>query len=137
MNQFVIIDTNVLVSALLSNKDDAATVQIVSKVILGDITPVINQDILNEYKDVLSRSKFGFSQDIVDYLLAAIEKYGVYHEPEPSGTVITDKDDLPFFDLASDLQEYDSFLITGNKKHFPEVSFVLSPREYINRLTGK
>ena len=31
----------------------------------------------------------------------------------------------------------DSFLITGNKKHFPEVSFVLSPCEYINRLTGK
>ena len=135
MNHFVVIDTNVLVSSLLSSSEDAATVQVVTKAILGEITPVVNRAILEEYQDVLSRQKFGFSPDIINYLLAAFEKYGITHEPKPSGIVIKDIDDLPFFDTAFDLQDYGAYLITGNMKHFPKVPFVVSPREYIDSLS--
>ena len=134
MNRFVVIDTNVLVSSLLSSNEDAATVQVVTKAILGEITPVVNRAILEEYQDVLSRQRFGFPPDIINYLLSAFEKYGITHEPKPSGTNISDIDDLPFYDTAFDLQNYNAFLITGNMKHFPKVPFVVSPREYINSL---
>ena len=136
MNRFVVIDTNVLVSSLLSSSEDAATVQVVTKAILGEITPVVNRAILEEYQDVLSRQKFGFSPEIINYLLAAFEKYGITHEPKASGTIIPDNDDLPFFDTALDLQNYGAFLVTGNMKHFPKVPFVISPREYINSLNN-
>lgn len=135
MNRLVVIDTNVLVSSLLSSSEDAATVQVVTKAILGEITPVVNRAILEEYQDVLSRQKFGFSQDNINYLLSAIEKYGITHEPKPSGTIIKDIDDIPFFDTAFDLQDYGAYLITGNMKHFPKVPFIISPREYINTLS--
>lgn len=52
---YAVIDTNVLVSALLSGKDDAATVQVFSKVITGEIIPVYSNVITKEYREVLSR----------------------------------------------------------------------------------
>lgn len=42
---YAVIDTNVLVSALLSSKDDTATVQVMGKVISGEIIPVYSNDI--------------------------------------------------------------------------------------------
>ena len=58
---YAVLDTNVLVSALLSSKDNTATVQVVSKAISGELIPVYSNDIMKEYKEVLSRKKFGFS----------------------------------------------------------------------------
>lgn len=49
MNFFAVIDTNVLVSALLSKKPDTATVLVMSKVYDGTIVPVFNDEILAEY----------------------------------------------------------------------------------------
>ena len=43
---YAVIDTNVLVSALLSSKDDAATVQIVGKLIAGEIIPLYSNEII-------------------------------------------------------------------------------------------
>ena len=48
MKFMVVIDTNVLVSALLSKHDDAATVQILNLVFDGTIIPVYNAEILDE-----------------------------------------------------------------------------------------
>lgn len=58
---YAVIDTNVLVSALLSSKDNTATVQVLGKVIIGEIIPVYSNVITKEYREVLSRKKFGFS----------------------------------------------------------------------------
>lgn len=68
---YTVIDTNVLVSALLSSKDDTATVQVVSKVIIGEIVPIYSNVITKEYRKVLSRKKFGFSDATIEYLLSA------------------------------------------------------------------
>lgn len=74
---YAVIDTNVLVSALLSSKDDTATVQVLGKVITGEIIPVYSNVITKEYREVLSRRKFGFSADLIEHLMSAIEKYGI------------------------------------------------------------
>lgn len=70
---YAVIDTNVLVSALLSGKAEAATVRVLSKLLHGEIIPVYSKGILKEYRDVLSRRKFTFSGEAVDYLISAIE----------------------------------------------------------------
>ena len=46
---YAVIDTNVLVSALLSRFNSTSTVQLLQLVILGDITPLYNDEILDEY----------------------------------------------------------------------------------------
>ena len=46
---YAVIDTNVLVSALLSRFNSTSTVQLLQLVILGDITPIYNDEILDEY----------------------------------------------------------------------------------------
>lgn len=66
---YAVIDTNVLVSALLSSKDDTATVQVLTKVISGEITPVYSNAITKEYQEVLSRKKFGFSSEMMTLIL--------------------------------------------------------------------
>lgn len=57
---YAVIDTNVLVSALLSPRDDSATVRVIEKVLAGEIIPIYSNDISHEYRDVLSRKKFNF-----------------------------------------------------------------------------
>lgn len=61
---YAVIDTNVLVSALLSASFfKSAPGKIVSHIITGEIIPVYNEEILTEYYDVLKRDKFHFSTD--------------------------------------------------------------------------
>ncbi len=73
---YAVIDTNILVSALLSSHDDAATVLVVGKVFSGEVIPLFSDDILNEYNEVLRRTRFHFSDESVNMLLQTIEKYG-------------------------------------------------------------
>ena len=107
---YAVIDTNVLVSALLSSKDDTATVQVVSKVISGEIIPVYSNVITKEYREVLSRKKFGFSGNTIEYLLSAIEKYGILVDPAPSGTILPDMKDLPFYEVVLEKRDDNTYL---------------------------
>lgn len=129
-----VIDTNVLVSALLSSREDAATVQVIGKVIRGEIIPVYSNAITTEYREVLSRKKFGFSSDAVSYLLSAFEKFGILFDPDPSGIVLPDRKDLPFYEVVLGKRDTDIYLVTGNIKHFPKEPFVVTPRELLDIL---
>ena len=94
MTCYAVIDTNVLVSSLLSKKDDSATVQVLGKVIIGEVIPVYSNVITKEYRKVLSRKKFDFSGDTIEYLLSAVEKYGILIDPSPSRIILPDMKDL-------------------------------------------
>lgn len=59
---YAVIDTNVIVSALLSRHADAATVQLVGRMIAGEIIPVYSGKIMCEYQEVLGRKKFKFDK---------------------------------------------------------------------------
>lgn len=131
---YAVIDTNVLVSALLSSKEDAATVQIIGKVIIGEIVPVYSNLITKEYREVLSRKKFGFSGDVINYLLSAIEKYGILIDPAPSGVILPDMKDLPFYEVILEKHNDEAYLVTGNIKHFPKEPFIVTPRELLDIL---
>ena len=55
MTYYAVIDTNVIVSALLSHYADAATVQLIVRLISGEITPIYSSEIMIEYQQVLNR----------------------------------------------------------------------------------
>lgn len=134
---YAVVDTNVLVSALLSKKDDAATVQVLSKVISGEIIPVYSNLVAKEYREVLARKKFGFSVDLVEYLISAIEIYGIWVDPIASGITLPDIKDLPFYEVVLEKQNNNSntYLVTGNTKHFPKEPYIVTPRELLDILS--
>lgn len=65
VNYLVVIDTNVIVSALLSRHSDASTVQVIEALLDDQFTPIYNDEILSEYDDVLHRKKFHFPESTI------------------------------------------------------------------------
>ncbi|HUM83625.1 MAG TPA: putative toxin-antitoxin system toxin component, PIN family [Lachnospiraceae bacterium] len=135
MRCYAVIDTNVLVAALLSSHDDAATVQVVTRLIAGEITPLFDERIINEYSEVLRRERFHFPDEAVSVLLDVIEKYGELVSASPTEDILPDIKDVPFYEVVMEKQKDDAYLVTGNIKHFPKKPFIVTPRELIDILS--
>jgi putative PIN family toxin of toxin-antitoxin system len=123
---FVVIDTNVLVSAFWKSDSNPAT--IVNLMLHGKLIPCYNSDILLEYSEVLKRKKLAFSLDKTNWILEKIIVLGNKIEIEYSDFQMIDESDRKFYDVA---KKCGAFLITGNKKHFPNESFIFSPAEFL------
>ena len=65
MKIYTVIDTNVIISALLSRHPDAATVKILDNLFDRTIIPIYNDEILEEYGSVLRRPKFNFAEETI------------------------------------------------------------------------
>ena len=137
MTCYAVIDTNVLVSALLSKYGDAATVQLVGRLLIGEIVPVYSREIIKEYREVLGRKKFQFDPDMLRYIILTIEKYGILVEPSATGMILPDMKDLPFYEVVMEKREDNAYLVTGNLKHFPTKPFIVTSRQMLNILDGK
>ncbi len=75
MRKYVVIDTNVLGSGLLTRNEFSPTLKILKLLADNTITPVYSSEIIKEYREVLLRDKFGFSQNTVDMIINDIKKY--------------------------------------------------------------
>ena len=123
MRYYAVFDTNVLISSLLTKRTDTATAQVVDAISSGLIIPLYNQEILDEYTDVLHRAKFSFSEERIGRLMAMIRQYGLAVNPSPTGEI------LVFYEVVMEKREDDAYLITGNIRHFPEGDFIVTPAE--------
>ncbi|MCH5194676.1 MAG: putative toxin-antitoxin system toxin component, PIN family [Oscillospiraceae bacterium] len=131
---YAVIDTNVLVSALISKNDVAATVQLYGRLVRGEIIPVYSKESLNEYREVLSRKKFSLDVGLINRTLSTIEKRGIMIEPSPTGAILPDMKDLPFYEIVMEKRDDDAYLVTGNLKHFPKEPFIVTPRQMLDIL---
>ena len=132
MNYLVVIDTNVLISALLSKHSDAATVQVLNAVFDGTIIPVFNDEILAEYDNVLHRPKFKFSDTNIQLLLDTIKTYGVFAKQLITNEILPDPKDLVFYEVVMAKQDENAYLVTGNSKHFTKKPFIVTPNELLD-----
>ena len=129
---FAVIDTNVLVSALLTSNTDSPTVKIIEKIFRNEVVPIYNDNIISEYYEVLCRKKFGLSHGNIETLLSAIVKLGIEATDHKSNALLLDESDRPFLDAFESFPDKSIFLITGNIKHFPCSNLIISPREFLN-----
>jgi putative PIN family toxin of toxin-antitoxin system len=129
---YAVIDTNVLVSALFTHNTEVATVKVLDAMAQGKIVPLYNDEIISEYKDVLYRSKFHFTPSLVDTYIDIICELGISSERIYSDEFFPDKDDVVFYEVA--LSKEDAYLVTGNKKHFPQTPIVVTPAEMVEIL---
>lgn len=132
MNYLVVIDTNVLISALLSKHSDAATVQVLNAVFDGTIIPVFNDEILAEYDNVLHHPKFKFPDANIQLLLDTIKTYGVFAKQLITNEILPDPKDLVFYEVVMAKQDENAYLVTGNSKHFPKKPFIVTPNELLD-----
>jgi uncharacterized protein len=131
----IVLDTNVVVSGILRPySKPAALLRLVSA---GKIQIAYDFRILSEYRDVLQRSKFGFSKEDIDAFLTQIETEGFLVSAMPLDLQLPDPDDQAFLEVA--LSARASALITGNKRHFNRKEYqgveILSPAEFLERQT--
>ena len=129
MKYYAVIDTNVLVSSLLTSKIESPIAKVIKAVREGAILPMYDEAIIKEYTIVLNRERFGFAKDKIDEMLSLIRKNGINCDRKPVHELFPDPDDIVFYEVA--MSRDDSYLVTGNLKHFPQNGRVVSPAEML------
>lgn len=131
MKYYAVIDTNVLVSAMLKWKSVPGS--IVELSFQGPIIPLVNDAILKEYRGVLSRPKFHLTEDIVADIITSIAEKAVRVDAEHIDIDLPDPKDRVFYEVVmEERKDEDAYLVTGNIKHFPVKPFIVTPREMLN-----
>ncbi len=131
MTYYVVIDTNVLVSAML--RWNSVPGNILELTFDGPIVPVLNREILAEYREVLSRPKFHLEQSIVHDVIDSIEQKAIFVDADTLDVELPDPKDRVFYEVVMEERKHeDAYLITGNIKHFPNKPFIVTPREMLD-----
>lgn len=134
MKCYAVIDTNVIVSAIISKNPDSPPKKIFRAMLNGEITPLYHEYILQEYEDVLSRKKFHLNLETVKTVLKAVRQFGIEVIPTPTGEIFVDMDDLIFYEVTMEKREDNAYLVTGNQKHYPIRDFIVTPAEMLEIL---
>lgn len=125
----VVLDTNILVSSLWSR--NGASARVVSMILTGQLIPCYDYRILTEYRQVLSRPRFNFSDGEIDSLLEWIETSGRSIVADPINDPFIDESDKKFYEVA---KFCGAILITGNLKHFPNDPQVMNVSSFLERI---
>jgi len=128
-----VLDTNVLVSAMLTAR--GACARVVDLLVAGAFELCADDRILDEYETVLRRPEFGIAPEDVEAVMDLIRHVALPVAAPPLPVQLPDPDDLPFLEVAA---AAGAVLVTGNRRHFPKrrckgVS-VASPREFLDVL---
>ena len=134
----VVLDTNVIVSGLLSPFRPAA--RILDLVLTGDVVLLLDDRLAAEYREVCARPRFGFDPADVDRILSGLEVMAVHIPSLPLPLTLPDPDDLPFVEVA--VAGGADALVTGNARHFQPIAgdhdvLVLGPSALLERIAGR
>ena len=131
MKYYVVIDTNVLVSAVL--KSHSVPGSIVELAFDGPIIPILNEAIEKEDREVLSRPKFHLPEDLIEGIMSTFHKRAIYVDAEHLDVELPDPKDLVFYEVVmEERKEEEAYLVTGNIRHFPNRPFIVTPREMLD-----
>ena len=130
---YAVIDTNVIVSPLISKSLESNPLKVFRAIFQNRIVPLYNDEIMDEYRTVLSRPKFRLDKSMIETVLKAVAVDGLSMDRTPADDVdFPDLKDIVFYEVA--LSKEDSYLITGNIKHFPLEPFIVTPAEMVRIL---
>lgn len=97
----------------------------------GELQLFYCPEILNEYKKVLAYERLSIPVQAQNKAIEGINKLGMLVEPVASTLSLRDETDRIFYDTARTIG---AILITGNIKHFPAESFIMSPTAFLEEL---
>ena len=135
MSVRVVLDTNVVVSGLLSEQGPPG--QLLGLVATGQLTLAYDARLWAEYLDVLARPELEIRTKEARAILDVIEEDGLLLTPSPWPHRLPDPDDEAPLAVAA---AGGFMLVTGNQRHFPvsirEGVRVLKPGEFLALLRG-
>jgi putative PIN family toxin of toxin-antitoxin system len=111
----VVLDTNVLVSAMLTAMGNCE--QIVEKALVGELRFCYDGRMLEEYKRVLSKPQFSFDKGRVRMVLGSVVQKGLPVIARATSFALPHEKDRCFLEVAMTVPV--DALVTGNFKHFP------------------
>ena len=126
----IILDTNVIVSAILSPAGNPA--RILTAVLSSKIELLYNNHILAEYITVLRQEKFRLNKELNDYIIEYICKEGVFFFASLLKIKFDHEDDKKFYELYKSGKA--DYLVTGNIKHFPKENGIVTPKTFIQKI---
>lgn len=129
----VVVDTNVIVSALMNANGTPA--KIVSLILSGKIKILYDNRIVFEYIDVLSRKEFGFSMETIHDMIDYFKHNGEFINAEYINIKFSDETDKKFYEVY--ISGEAQYLITGNIKHFPIEDGIIIPKKFMEALCTK
>ncbi|WP_447970653.1 putative toxin-antitoxin system toxin component, PIN family [Nitrospira sp. M1] len=136
-----VIDTNVVVSGLISQQTDSPPCYILDEMLSGEVSFLLSLDLLTEYRHVLLRPKMKklhhLTEDEIDGILTAISVNGQVRYPPRSPNHGPDPGDQHIWDLMDSYP--DAVLVTGDmalQKFKNTKGIVLSPKEFVAHLKG-
>jgi putative PIN family toxin of toxin-antitoxin system len=131
--QKVILDTNVVVSALIQKSYPYLILN--NLYFERKIELCVSEDLITEYYEVLNRPKFARYPDFVataNLVLKDIHEHATLFYPSQVLEVIADPDDNLLLELAAESKA--DYLVTGNTNDFIissyELTRIISPKEY-------
>lgn len=126
---YAVIDTNVLVAAAKTHKPNSSTSRILSLVFDGTIVPLVCDEIIEEYEQILGLPILNIPQDIASAILLKFTSDGINPGRTPSNETHPDPTDRVFYEISLSVE--DAYLVTNNKKHFPNKITVVTPSEML------
>jgi putative PIN family toxin of toxin-antitoxin system len=132
----VVLDTNIIVSALLQPLGPPA--QVFELALGGVMQLCVSGSIYAEYEEVISRPRFQRSTEIIAATLQAVRENGHWVRPAETVRACADPDDDIFLECAQAAEA--EFLVTGNLKHFPTawgVTRIVTARWLLDIVAGQ
>ena len=130
---YAVIDTNVLVAAAKSHKPDSSASRILSLVFSGVIQPLICEEILEEYEGILNLPVLAIPSEKSSAILSKFKEDGINPGRTHSSEEFPDSTDQVFYEISLSVE--DAYMVTNNKKHFPQKPRVVTPSEMLVILT--
>ena len=126
---YAVIDTNVLVAAAKTHKPESSTSRVLSLVFAGIIQPLICDEIIEEYEQILNLPILAIPEDVVTEILFKFKEDGINPGRTPSSENYPDPTDQVFYEISLSVE--DAYMVTNNKKHFPNKPRVVTPSEIL------
>ena len=127
----LVVDTNIIVSAAL--KPDGLQRTVLLLAITKPATLYVTEEIIVEYRDVLSRAELKIRKGLRQQLLQVIQNHAYQVKPSRPLQVTSDPDDNKFLECADAARA--DYLVTGNQRHFPKFwkkTKTITSREFID-----
>jgi putative PIN family toxin of toxin-antitoxin system len=128
----VVLDTNILISALLN--PHGAPAQVLLLTVLDSNTQLcVSGDVFAEYEEVLRRPRFNRSDGEIAIVLRTIREKGLWVKVTESVRACSDPDDDVFLECAQAAEAH--YLVTGNAKDFPFAwagTQIVTAREFLD-----
>jgi putative PIN family toxin of toxin-antitoxin system len=132
----VVVDTNIIVSALLQPLGPPARVFFLA--LNGSIQLCMSGSVYAEYEEVIRRPRFGRDENVITATLHTIREKALWVRPAESIRACSDPDDDIFLECAQAARA--AYLVTGNVKDFPASwldTKIVTARSFLEVVSGE